>query len=86
MVVIFTAPFALWRLLRTDHFSPLVIVQFIAGIVLGPGVAGRFISGLHEIITREPFTALLLMAVVSTDLTVPFAAPRLQGLSGATSR
>ncbi|MFN3552858.1 MAG: cation:proton antiporter, partial [Novosphingobium meiothermophilum] len=33
------------------------------------------------IVTNETFTALLLMAVLSTMLTVPMVTPRLKGLS-----
>ena len=39
--VILTAPYLLWRLGRTDYFAPLVVVQIVCGIVLGPGVLGR---------------------------------------------
>ncbi len=40
MLLIFVVPFLSWRLGRTDYFAPLVIVQIIMGIVLGPGVLG----------------------------------------------
>ena len=40
MLVIFTAPFLVWRLLRTDYYAPLVVVQIVGGILLGPGVLG----------------------------------------------
>lgn len=40
MLIIFTVPYALWRLGRTEHFAPLVVVQIITGILLGPGVLG----------------------------------------------
>ena len=41
LAIIFTVPYAIWRLLRTDYFAPLVVVQIIAGILLGPGVLGK---------------------------------------------
>jgi Kef-type K+ transport system membrane component KefB len=41
MVIIFTIPFLIWRLGRTDYWAPLVVVQIIMGIVLGPGVLGK---------------------------------------------
>ena len=41
MVIIFTVPFLIWRLGRTDYWAPLVVVQIIMGIVLGPGVLGK---------------------------------------------
>ena len=40
MLAVFTLPYLAWRLLRTDHWAPLVVVQIVAGILLGPGVLG----------------------------------------------
>jgi len=40
MLIIFSLPWLVWRLLKTDHYAPLVVVQIIAGILLGPGVLG----------------------------------------------
>ncbi len=40
MLLIFTVPYLVWRLGRTDYYAPLVVVQIIAGIALGPGVLG----------------------------------------------
>ena len=45
MTVIFTVPFLIWRFGRTDYYAPLVVVQIISGIVLGPGVLGRLFPG-----------------------------------------
>ena len=41
MTVIFTVPFLLWRLGRTNGYAPLVVIQILVGILLGPGVLGR---------------------------------------------
>lgn len=41
MAIIFTLPYLVWRLGRTDYFAPLVVVQIIVGILLGPGVLGK---------------------------------------------
>jgi Kef-type K+ transport system membrane component KefB len=41
MAIIFAVPYAVWRLARTDYYAPLVVVQIIAGILLGPGVLGK---------------------------------------------
>lgn len=41
MAVIFSLPWLVWRLGRTDYWAPLVVVQIVAGILLGPGVLGR---------------------------------------------
>jgi Kef-type K+ transport system membrane component KefB len=40
MTIIFTVPYLIWRFGRTDYFAPLVVVQILTGIVLGPGILG----------------------------------------------
>ncbi len=40
MAVIFALPYAIWRLGRTDYWAPLVVVQIVTGILLGPGLFG----------------------------------------------
>ncbi|MFP7723017.1 cation:proton antiporter [Lysobacter sp. A3-1-A15] len=41
MAIIFAVPYLVWRLGRMDYVAPLVVVQIIAGILLGPGVLGK---------------------------------------------
>lgn len=41
MTIIFTVPYLIWRVGKTDYYAPLVVVQIIAGILLGPGILGR---------------------------------------------
>jgi hypothetical protein len=41
MGIIFTVPYLIWRVLRTDYFAPLVVAQIVAGILLGPWILGR---------------------------------------------
>jgi Kef-type K+ transport system membrane component KefB len=41
MLVIFTLPYLIWRVGGTDYYAPLVVVQIITGILLGPGILGR---------------------------------------------
>jgi len=41
MAIIFTVPYLIWRLGNTDYYAPLVVVQIITGILLGPGILGR---------------------------------------------
>ncbi|MBO9724418.1 MAG: cation:proton antiporter [Novosphingobium sp.] len=41
LTIILAAPYLVWRLLRTEHWAPLVVVQIIGGILLGPGVLGH---------------------------------------------
>ena len=47
MLLIFSLPWLAWRLGRTDHWAPLVVVQIVAGILLGPGVLGRWLPEVH---------------------------------------
>lgn len=39
--IIFTVPYLIWRVGRTDYYAPLVVVQIITGILLGPGILGK---------------------------------------------
>ncbi|WUR11621.1 cation:proton antiporter [[Empedobacter] haloabium] len=50
MLLIFVVPFLVWRLGRTEYFAPLVIVQIIMGIVLGPGVLGAAFPEYHRFV------------------------------------
>ena len=34
ILIIMIVPYALWRLLRTDNYIPLVIMQIIIGILI----------------------------------------------------
>ncbi|NDD01565.1 MAG: cation:proton antiporter, partial [Betaproteobacteria bacterium] len=40
MAVVFTVPYLIWRLGNTQYFAPLVVIQIITGILLGPGILG----------------------------------------------
>lgn len=48
MAIIFTVPWLIWRLGRTDYWAPLVVVQIITGILLGPGVLGKAFPEFHQ--------------------------------------
>lgn len=50
LLIIFSIPWLIWRLGKTDHWAPLVVVQIMAGIVLGPGVLGRWFPGYYELV------------------------------------
>ncbi|WP_370662106.1 cation:proton antiporter [Massilia oculi] len=41
MLLIFAVPYLIWRLGNTDYLAPLVVVQIITGVLLGPGVLGK---------------------------------------------
>ncbi|MBT9596115.1 MAG: cation:proton antiporter [Vitreoscilla sp.] len=50
MVMIFTIPYLIWRLAGTDYWAPLVVVQIVTGIVLGPGVLGAAFPGYYQFV------------------------------------
>ena len=54
MLLIFTAPYLLWRLGKTDYFAPLAIVQIIGGVLLGPGVLGAAFPEYHKFVFTPP--------------------------------
>ncbi len=59
MVIIFTVPYLIWRGLRTDYWAPLVVVQTIAGILLGPGVLGAVFPDYYDFVFRPPVVQAL---------------------------
>jgi Kef-type K+ transport system membrane component KefB len=59
MGIIFTVPYLIWRLLRTDYYAPLVVVQILAGILLGPGILGRAFPGYYAFVFRAEVIAPL---------------------------
>ena len=50
MLVIFTLPYLIWRVGRTDYYAPLVVVQIITGILLGPGVLGNAFPEVYKFV------------------------------------
>jgi K+:H+ antiporter len=40
MGIIFLVPYLIWRVGKTEYYAPLVVVQIITGILLGPGILG----------------------------------------------
>ena len=59
LILIFAAPYLFWRLLRTDYYAPLVVVQIVSGILLGPGVLGAAFPGYYETVFSPPVIAAL---------------------------
>jgi Kef-type K+ transport system membrane component KefB len=59
MGIIFTVPYLIWRLLRTDYYAPLVVVQIIAGILLGPGILGKLLPAYYAFVFRPAVIAPL---------------------------
>jgi Kef-type K+ transport system membrane component KefB len=59
MAIIFTVPYLVWRLGSTDYFAPLVVVQIIMGVVLGPGVLGRIFPDYYTFVFTAPVVQAL---------------------------
>ena len=54
MTIIFTVPYLVWRLGNTDYYAPLVVVQIMAGILLGPGVLGKLLPEYYQFVFSAP--------------------------------
>ncbi|HEX7560540.1 MAG TPA: cation:proton antiporter [Usitatibacter sp.] len=59
MAIIFTVPYLIWRIARTDYWAPLVVVQIVTGILLGPGVLGKAFPEYYAFV----FTPMVVQAL-----------------------
>ena len=50
MVIIFLIPYVIWRVGKTEYYAPLVVVQIIAGILLGPGILGALYPNYYAFV------------------------------------
>ena len=50
LLILFSLPYLVWRLADTDNFAPLVVVQIVGGILLGPGVLGAQFPQVYQAI------------------------------------
>jgi Kef-type K+ transport system membrane component KefB len=50
MLIIFTVPYLIWRLGKTEYYAPLVVVQILCGILLGPGVLGAAYPAYYDFV------------------------------------
>ncbi|HYL70359.1 MAG TPA: cation:proton antiporter, partial [Candidatus Dormibacteraeota bacterium] len=95
MGVILLAPYLIWRGLRTDYYAPLVVVQIIAGVLLGPGILGRafpdyytsvFSPGVVAALNGIAWWAVMLfvcVAGIELDLRQVWARRRESGVTAA---
>ncbi len=59
MLLIFVVPYLIWRLGRTEYYAPLVVIQIICGIVLGPGVLGAAFPNYYQFVFNNDVIASL---------------------------
>ncbi|MBS0373971.1 MAG: cation:proton antiporter [Proteobacteria bacterium] len=59
MILIFAIPYLVWRLGRTEYYAPLVVVQILCGILLGPGILGAAFPGYYQFV----FTPAVVQAL-----------------------
>jgi Kef-type K+ transport system membrane component KefB len=50
MLIIFSIPYLIWRVGKTDYYAPLVVVQIITGILLGPGILGAIYPDYYKFV------------------------------------
>lgn len=93
MAIIFSVPFLIWRLCRTDYFAPLVVVQIITGILLGPGILGAALPGYYQFVFTPEVVQILngigawavmlfvLIAGIELDLSKAWANRRESGIT-----
>lgn len=59
MIAINALPFLTWRALRLDRIMPLVVIQIVGGILMGPGVLGAaFPNAFHLVFGPSTIAAL----------------------------
>ena len=59
MLIILTLPWLVWRVGGTDYYAPLVIVQIITGVLLGPGILGRAYPDYYRFVFNPQVTGAL---------------------------
>lgn len=67
-IVLIAGPFFLWRLTGVKRLAPMVVVQILFGIALGPSLFGRLAPDLWAALfapaTLAPLSGLALLAVL----------------------
>lgn len=59
LAIIFSLPYLAWRFSGIDHLAPLVVVQIVGGILLGPGVLGRAFPEYYSFVFSAPVVQAL---------------------------
>lgn len=53
ITIIYSLPYLIWRIGRTEYFAPLVVVQIITGILLGPGILGAVFPDYYAFVFNK---------------------------------
>lgn len=53
LAIIFLFPYFFWKFFKTDNYMPLVVVQIVSGIILGPGLVGKNFPEFYNTIFTE---------------------------------
>lgn len=53
LAIIFLLPYLFWKFFKTDNYMPLVVVQIVSGIILGPGIIGKNFPDFYNTIFTE---------------------------------
>ena len=69
---IFTVPYLIWKICKTDKYAPLVVVQIVCGVIFGPGIFGYFFPNQYLNIFTPDTTKF--MTGVATWAVVMFVA------------
>ena len=59
LFLIYIIPFSIWKFGRTDYFAPLVTIQILVGIAMGPGILGHFSQETYQMIFSPSVIQLL---------------------------
>jgi Kef-type K+ transport system membrane component KefB len=59
VLIVFSVPYLVWRLGRTEYYAPLVVVQIVVGILLGPGVLGAVFPAYYAFVFQAPVVQAL---------------------------
>jgi Kef-type K+ transport system membrane component KefB len=59
LFLIYIVPLSIWKFGRTDYFAPLVTIQILVGIVMGPGILGHLSQETYQIIFSPSVIQLL---------------------------
>ncbi|TVQ34760.1 MAG: cation:proton antiporter [Wenzhouxiangella sp.] len=64
LAIVLAVPYLIWRLGRTERWAPLVVVQILTGIALGPGLLGAvFPQAYQSVFTDE---VILMLGGIAT--------------------